>query len=86
MKRGTKNLLDSHCHEHDINYFSFNHDKSRNFANQELATETFQLFKSKDDSIDENVADLGVVGAKTALEIGLKNMVTKPRNKITFKK
>lgn len=68
-----KKLLDSFCQHHDIPYALLKDDKNPELADQELTIKALERFKSKDASLGEKIAVLGVAGvrkAKTAFRMG----------------
>lgn len=69
------NELDRACKAHDIAYSQSKEVADRNRADNILATKAWQRFKSKDASLGERAAALGVSGimkAKSAMGAGMK--------------
>lgn len=72
------NELDRACKEHDIAYANTNNMKERHKADKELTKRAWKRVKSRDASLGERAAALGVSGimkAKSALGMGLKRRV-----------
>lgn len=76
------NDLDRACKQHDIAYSQTKDVTERNRADDILAGKAWQRFKSKDASLGERAAALGVSGimkAKSAMGAGMKIKRKKPR-------
>lgn len=81
LARGSQpiNELDRSCMEHDIFYHNEKDTKQRHKADQILANAAMQRFHSKDASLGEKVAALGIAGtmkAKVKLGMGLNKTKT----------
>lgn len=74
------NPLDSACKEHDIAYSKVKDLESRHKADKILADKSWERVKSKDATLGEKIAALGVTGVmkmKRKLGMGLKKRKTK---------
>lgn len=76
------NILDEACKQHDIAYHTSSELSTRHEADKVLADKAWERFRSKDASLGEKVAALGVTGVmklKRKLGMGLKKRPTKRR-------